>query len=174
MRLRRVHPAPGEQHLHRHVIGHALRQLDARRVGERPRPDFRQRESGVLRGVDEVAGQRQLEAAADRHAVDGSDHRLVHVEEFLQSAEAADAVVAVDRIARGRRLQVPPGGKEPAALAPDDRHPKVGVVAEPPERLAHQPRGREIDGIRLRPVERHLEYPVDRTGAHHVIHRHPP
>jgi hypothetical protein len=28
-------------------------------------------------GVDEVAGQRQLEAAADRHAVDAGDDRLV-------------------------------------------------------------------------------------------------
>ena len=67
-------------------------------------------------GVDQVAGQRQLEAAADRHAVDAAITGLFDVAQFLQAGEAADAVVAVDRIAAGRRLEVPAGARRTCRL----------------------------------------------------------
>ena len=41
------------------------------------------------RGDDDVAGERDLEAAAERDAVDGCDDRLVAVEAVGQPAESA-------------------------------------------------------------------------------------
>ena len=111
----------------------------------------------MVGGVDQVAGQRQFETAADRHAVDAGDHRLVHVAQFLQAGKAADAVVAVDRIAAGRRLQVPAGAEELVAGGLDDGDAQLRIVAERLECLAHQPRGLQVDGIGLRPVERDFE-----------------
>jgi hypothetical protein len=66
----------------------------------------------VSRGVDQVGGQRQLEPAAHSHPVDHGEHRLVQPGQQLQSAEAAHAVVAVHRIARGGRPQIPAGAEE--------------------------------------------------------------
>ena len=147
------------------MIGDALRQLDRRGVGQRAGADLGQREARMVGGVDQVAGQRQFEAAADRHAVDAGDHRLVQVAQFLQAGEAADAVVAVDRVAAGRRLEVPAGAEELVAGGPDDGDAQFGVVAERREGLAHQPRGRQVDGVGLRPVERDLEDARPRGGC---------
>src|SRR3546814_10776801 len=94
--------------------------LHGGRIGEGAGADLRQREAGMLCGEDEVRGQRQLEAAAHRHAADRSDHRLVEVAQLLQAAEAADTVVAVDGVAASRRLQVPAGGEEPVPRRGDN------------------------------------------------------
>ena len=148
-RLRGGHPASGQEQLHRDVVGHPLGQLDRRRVREGARVDLRQPELGGLRGVDQVARQGQLEAAAHRQAVHGRDHRLVEVGQLLEPAEAADAVVAVDRVAVGGGLEVPAGAEELVALGAHDRHPQVGVVAEAREDLAHLPAGGQVDGVGL-------------------------
>src|SRR3546814_1982629 len=96
----------------------------------------------MLCGEDEVRGQRQLEAAAHRHAADRSDHRLVEVAQLLQAAEAADTVVAVDGVAASRRLQVPAGGEEPVPRRGDNGAAQLGIVAEVLDGLAPEPAGR--------------------------------
>ena len=138
VRLLRSHPASGQQQLHRHVVRHPLGQLDRRGVGERAGVDLREAEPRRGRGVDQVAGQGELEAAADGHAVHGGDHRLVQVGQLLEAAEAADAVVAVDRVAVCGGLEVEAGAEELVARGLQDGHPQVGVVAEAGERLAHE------------------------------------
>ena len=133
------HPASGQEQLHRDVVRHPLGQLDRRGVREGAGVDLRKAELGRLRGVDQVARQGQLEAAAHRQAVDRGDHRLVEVGQLLEAAEAADAVVAVDGVAVGGGLEVPAGAEELVALGAHDRHPEVGVVAEVGEDLGPSP-----------------------------------
>ena len=68
-----------QQQLHRILRRHDARHaLGAAGAGEQPDLDFRQAEPGlrVVRGDAVVAGQRQLEAAAEREAVDRGDPRL--------------------------------------------------------------------------------------------------
>ena len=139
------------------MIGNAPRQLDRRRVGQRAGRDLGQREAGMLGREDQVAGQRQLEAAADRHAVDGGDHRLVEVGQLLQPAEAADAVVAVT----GVRRRPPPSGpsrrRRTSRPAADDGDAQLRIVAEAGECLAQRAAGGAVDGVGLRPVEHDLQ-----------------
>ena len=108
----------------------------------------------MVRSVNEIAGQRQFEAAAHRHAVDTCDHRLVEVAQFLQPGKAADTVVAVDGVAACRCLKVPAGAEELVAGGLDDGDAQFRIFAERFEGLAHQPRRLEVDGVGLRPVER--------------------
>ncbi len=70
------HPA-GEDHVHRLRLADEPRQ-PLRRAGARQDADrdLRLTETGRLGGEDEVAHQRQLAAAAERVAGDGSDDRL--------------------------------------------------------------------------------------------------
>ncbi len=98
-----LHPAAGQQHVHGDVIGDALGQLDGGGIGERAGADLGQREADMLGGDDDVGRERQLEAATDGHAVERGDHRLVELEQFLQAAEATDAVIDIGSFA-GFRL----------------------------------------------------------------------
>lgn len=106
---------------------------------------------------DQVGRKRDLEAAAAADAVDGCYDRLVEVAQLLHATEAADAIVAIDRVAISRRLQVPSRTEEFFARAGDDRNPERIVVAEVAEDLAHDTAGFQVDGIGLRPVDRDFE-----------------
>lgn len=66
---------------------------------DRPLPPEMIFADGMLGGEDQVGRQRDLKTAAATDAVDRTNDRLVEVAQFLQSAEAADAVISVDRIA---------------------------------------------------------------------------
>ncbi len=66
------------------MVRHALRQLQRRRIGQRTGLDLGQRETDMLRRQDHVAGQRQLETAADCHAVQRCNDRLVQPRQLLQ------------------------------------------------------------------------------------------
>jgi len=66
----------------------------------------------VLGRHHQVGGQDELEAAAEREAVDRRDDRLAEVEELGQAAEPAGAVVGVDALPAGGRLQVPARAEE--------------------------------------------------------------
>ena len=123
----------------------------------------------MVGGVDQVAGQRQLEAAADRHAVDGGDHRLVEVGQLLQPAEAADAVVAVDRSPPAAAFRSQPAQKN---LSP----PPVTMATRSPgssrKAAKRSPISRcgAVDGVGLWPVERDLEDAVGRRGPDCLAH----
>ena len=84
---RRDVPA-GQDHAHGPLQPDLARQ-PVQATGQRRQADARlgQREGRVLGGNDEVAGQRDLEAAAHGDAVDGGDDRLVAVEARGQPGE---------------------------------------------------------------------------------------
>ena len=118
-----------------------------------------------LGGEDDVAGQRDLQAAAAADAVHGRDDGLVEAGKLLQAPEAAHAVVAVHGVAARRRLEVPAGAEELLARPREDRHAEVGVVAEGAEGLAHDAGGGEVHGVGLGAVEGDLEDVALAAGA---------
>jgi hypothetical protein len=68
----------GERHLHRHAVGDALRQAQQRAArGDQRALDLGDAELAPARGDEQVARQRDLEAARDREALDRRDERLV-------------------------------------------------------------------------------------------------
>ena len=71
------------------------------------------------------AGDHDLEAAAEGEAVDRGDHRLVEAGQFLQAAEAADAIVGIGRFAFGCGLEVPARAEEFVAGRGEDRDAQV-------------------------------------------------
>jgi hypothetical protein len=152
------------------VVGHPLGQLDRRCIREGARVDLGEPELGGLRGVDQVAREGQLEAAAHRQTVDGGNDRFVEIGQLLEPPEPAHAVVSVDRVAVGSGLEVPAGAEELVALGAHDRHTEVGVVAELREDPTHLPAGREVDGVGLRSVQGDLEDAVLGPGPHGVAH----
>ena len=133
--------------------------MDAAGAGDQADARLGQAEAGAVGGDHDVAGQRDLEAAAGRHAVDGGDQRLGAVVAARDRREArarSDALLAVGR-RLGRRLEVVAGAERPVAGAGDDRHPGVVVALEVVEDLDQL-------GVRVRvqrvhplgPVERHV------------------
>ena len=109
MRLAAVHPAPGQQHIHRHMIGDAFWQLDGGGIGQGAGLDFRQGKAGCLGRQNQIAGQCQFEPATDTHTFDGSNNRLVQIAQFLQSGKAANTIIADNRVAGGSGLEIPAG-----------------------------------------------------------------
>src|SRR5262249_25454686 len=107
----------------------------------------------------EVAGQRQLPAAADGHAVEGGDDWLGQVPHLGQAGEAAGAVVDLGVVAVevGGELQVPASGEELVAGAGDDGAAQGRVVLVGDERLAERLAGGTVEGVGLRPVDGELE-----------------
>ena len=130
--------------------------------------DLGEGELGLVGRDDHVAGKRQLEAAAEGDAVHRGDHRLFQIEHLGQAGETADTVILV----LGRRLEVPPGGKE-APLAPGhDGDAERGIVAEGGEGLAEATARRRIEGIGLGSVERDLDEMLAANDLHGIRHRH--
>src|SRR4051794_35463661 len=153
------------------MVRDTARQLGGGRGPQGAGGDLGQREADMLGRQDQVAGERQLEAAADRHAVQRRDHRLVEVGELLQPAEPADAVVAVGALrALGGGLEVPAGAEELLAAAGDDRDPKGRVVAEGGEGAAELAAGGDVDGVGLGPVEHDLQDAVGGGGPDCIAH----
>ncbi len=83
---------------------------------------------------DEVAGQRNLEAAAHGDAVHRRDERLVTVEARGQAGEArgVPAALAAGGLVHLRSL---PAQNASVAGAGDDRHPLLGIAGEVVEHL---------------------------------------
>ena len=162
MRLFGVHPAPCQQKLHGDVIGNPLRQFDGSRVRDRARANFGKRESRVSRRQNNIARKRQFQTAAATYPVHGADDRLVHGAQFLQTAEAADSVIAVHRIAffaagGGRRLQIPAGAEKFLVLRGQNRDPKLRIVSERLKNLSHQATRLKIDRIGFGAVQNDLQ-----------------
>ncbi|EBA09841.1 hypothetical protein SSE37_08533 [Sagittula stellata E-37] len=170
MRFLDIEPAPGEEQLHGDVIGNALGQPQRRRIGHGARLDLRKGKAGVIRGKDDVGADRKLQPAAAGDAVDGGDHRLVETTQFLQSAEAALAIVAIGALAPRGGLEVPAGAEELLALRGKDRHAQLGIVAEIGEDLAQLSRGRHVDGIGLGPVQCDFEHRAAALGQNVLGH----
>ncbi len=124
----------GQDHAHGALEADLARQpLQA--AGQRGEADarLRQREGRILGSDDEVAGERDLEAAAHGDAVDGGDDRLVAVEAHGQAGKAA--LVPAALAARRLPFQVVAGAERLVAGAGDDRHPLLRIGAEIVEHL---------------------------------------
>ena len=138
-------PLAGEQHRHRGVVGNVARQPVDRPPAAAISPT---RGSGSPNDAcsaadDDVAGEHQLEPAAERESVHRRDDRLEAARAAGQSAEAArqpapqlahvlGAVLGLELqiVARAERLLPCPG---------QDRHPLVRILLERVERLFHLP-----------------------------------
>ncbi len=126
--------AGGEDHAHGALQADLARQaVQAAGQGGEADARLRQGEGRVLRGDDQVAGQRDLEAAAHGHAVDGGDDRLVAVEARGEAGKAA--LVPAALAARRLPFQVVAGAERLVAGAGDDRDPLLGVGGEIVEHL---------------------------------------
>ena len=133
--------AAGQHHAHRPLErDHAAEALHAAGAGGQADARLGQGELGLVGGDDDVAGQRDLEAAAHGDAVHRGDHRLVEVEAV---GEAAEALGRVDRALAGLGLdlgvvlEVVAGAEGLVAGAGDDGDPEVRVGLELVERLDH-------------------------------------
>jgi hypothetical protein len=98
------HAVEGRGGLRPAAVGHH-HGADAGHDAER---DLRQLHPGALQRDDAVAAHRQLEAAAQRHAVQRGDHRLLH---RVQVHQQARAVARVLRAAAGVAQHI--DGKRP-------------------------------------------------------------
>ena len=121
--------ARGQHHAHRALHANGARQ-PVHTTGKRCQAYFRlgQREFGVLGRDDDVAGQRGLETTAHRHAIDGSDDRLVKPLARRQARKARRHEAACT--ATGLVLEVVAGRKRSRSSAGDDRDPLLGVGSE--------------------------------------------
>src|SRR2546428_4400540 len=169
-------PAAGQQHAHRGLERDRARQ-PMHAALERHAADARLRQSelGVLGRDDDVAGQRQLEAAAQREAVHRRDERLGQIMAKRQSAEAARMTM---RDVRGARVLLAKGASAPLALprwlrrlphvvagreraiagGREDRHAQLGIALVAGPHLVQLVGGGAMERVAdLGPVERHDE-----------------
>ena len=142
----------GQGQLHRQVVRDPARQAQQRAGGgHQPALDLGDAEAGVAGGDDEVARQRDLEAAGQRPALDGRDQRLARG----PLGDAGEAAVAdVRALAGHERLQVH-ARAERAAGAGEDAGAQRLVLVEPVERGGDPLGDGQVDRVaRLRPVDR--------------------
>ena len=84
-------------------------------------------------------------------------------------AKRGSAQSKLDRVAIGRSLQIPAGGKEFFARAGDDGDAQVRIVAEVAKDQSHLAAGGQIDGVRFRPVDDDFEDAVVASGTNGVL-----
>jgi hypothetical protein len=103
--------------------------LRAAHPGDDAQADLGEAELGAARRVDEVAGQRQLEAAPQREAVHRRDHRQARgLQQVAQAVRVVDQHLGAGRIGVGHRLDVGPRRERLVAGAGHD-HAADGAVA---------------------------------------------
>src|ERR1700689_1663673 len=96
MAFARADVTRGQDHAHRALEPDLARQpLQSAGQGREADARLRQREGRILRGDDEVAGQRNFKTAAHGDAVDGGNDRLVEVETRGEAGKAASVPAAL-------------------------------------------------------------------------------
>lgn len=109
--------------------------------GDHPSPAFRKRETRGTRGDHEVAGERDLEAAAERRTFDRGDQRLGPTAPDQAVLPAAPGVsAAVFQVGAGR---------EHRRRAGDDAGPQFVIVVEQVERLVNAVGSDPVNGVAL-------------------------
>ncbi len=106
---------------------------------------------------DHIGRKSEFETATAANAVDRGNDRLVEARQFLQAAKAADAIIAIDRIAIICGFKVPAWAKELFAAGRQDRNPQLRIIAKRGKGVAHDAAGRQIDGIGFGAVEGDLQ-----------------
>src|SRR5437773_2345795 len=113
----------------------------------------------MLGGDDDVAGERQLEPAAEREAVHRRDQRLPEIVARDQSSEAA-LRHARHTVQRGP-LEVVAGREGAITRAGQDRHPDLGVGHHVVPHAREFLVGRRMERVHhLRAVDRHVRDPI--------------
>ena len=171
----RRQPATGQHQLHGARLADGPRQsLRATGTGDDAQPDLGLAEDGVIGGHHHVAGQRQLEATAERVAPDRRDGR---------GAQTADVVPALEGSRRGQALgrgighlgDVRAGREGTLAGTGDDDAAAVGVGIERiqgVDQLAHRLDVERIED--LGPVDGHQrDARLDRAAGRARLHADP-
>ncbi len=105
--------------------------LGAAEARDDPQGHFGKSELGVLGGVDEVAGQRQFQPAAQCVTVDRCDHRLGHLlDEQHDALPLEREPVPFEGGHGGHFLDVGPGDKGLLPGPGDDDHLRRGVLLD--------------------------------------------
>src|SRR5690606_34973582 len=94
---------------------------------------LRQRENGVLGRNDEIASERNFTTTTHRHAIHGSNHRLVEVVARGETGKAR--LRHFDLVAFRLPAQVVTCAESAVALARDDGNPEVIILREIIEHL---------------------------------------
>jgi hypothetical protein len=158
LRLARGHRPAGEQHLHGIELAHRAHQpLRAADAGHDADADLGLGETRALAGDDDVAVHRQLGAAAEGIAADGSDHRLGAVLDRRPHALGVALRISIGP-ASSRLLMSPPAAN---TLSPPVSTMQRTLVV-----------GAECrEGLRECGLQRQAER-VGRLGAVHAQQRH--
>jgi hypothetical protein len=133
-----------------------------------------QSERRALVGDDQVTGERDLRAAAERGAVDRGDRRFVD-EVVDVSGEAPLAVLGVVQVLPPRdRLEIGSGAKRSVARAGDHHGPHLGVGVRTFKGVADPDADGAVDRVaRLRAVDRDdldVAAPLDERGWRRSCH----
>ena len=145
--------------------------LGAAGGGQQPQADLGQADPVAALGGDaDVAGQRDLVAAAEGVSGDGRDEQGRLGREAVQHLVGA---AAHDHVLVGRplqeRLDVGPGGEELLVGRPDHRHRHLGL-GDLADRLVQLLQEAGVVAVGRRPVQRDPAHPVADLGGHrHVV-----
>src|SRR5499433_3072648 len=125
------HVTAGEDVAHGDLVrDHAGQAMDATGAGHEAHAGLGQAEAGGVGGDDDVAGQRHLETAAERVAVDGGDDGLPVGRAVGEAAEAALGHAYHVAAMLGGEAQVVACGEGLVAGAGEDAHPQIGIALE--------------------------------------------
>ena len=129
----------------------------------------------MLSSKNHVCRQRPFQPTATADPIHCRDDRLVEIWQLLQPSETPYAIVTVNGLAFGGGFEIPSGAEKFLAGAGNDRHPKFGIISKPGKDLPQFPTGRDIDRIRLRPIQGHLKHSPSLLSEHTAAtHRHVP
>jgi hypothetical protein len=129
-----------------------------------PRCISGKREERGIRHQDDVAGNRNLHAAADRRPVQRGNDRFLQVEILGDAGKSARTeaffriVVVVEIDSGGRRLlEIPAGTEDALAGSRDQAAGEVGIVLQGMKGLVHGATHRAIDRVRRRAIHHDLQ-----------------
>ena len=106
---------------------------------------------------DQIAGQSDLEAAAERKPVYGSNYRLIQIEAPGQPGKAAGRVLVLAQLRAN--LQIGAGTEAALSRAANDRDPQISIVRERVKYLCQFKVGRWMQRVKhLGPVEGNMQY----------------
>ena len=138
----------GGDHLQGFLNSNDARQaLGATGAGQQAEGDFRQAQTCRRHGDAVVTGQRHLEAAAKRRAVDGGDYRLERALDGVLDGEQTGALLRAAEFG-----DVGPGDEGPALADKDDRlggRVRAGLLHAAGQAVAHRRR----EGVHRRRIE---------------------
>jgi hypothetical protein len=132
--------------------------LNSPRIGEDSERRFRQPKAGRIGGDDQVACQDQLDAAADRDAVDRGDDRLRERKHLREPRESPGAVIRSLALAGGDgRLHVPARAEDRPGAAAQDRDVILIVGHEIQECLSELATERHANRVHLGISQRYFQ-----------------